>query len=133
MNSAGDSWAWTSASTTSMPSSLSLRSLWRGAVSVTSGSFLVQRPAAVDHDGLAGDEGGLVAGKEDGEVAYVLRVAAALEGLLLEDAAVERLLIGVDSFGVGREGAGRDGVDGDAVGTDLARERAREADDRALR
>src|ERR687896_1716627 len=101
MSSAGDSWTGTSASTRSMSSSLSLRSLWRGAVSVTSGSFLVHRPAAVDHDGLAGDEGGLVAGEEGGEVAYVLRVAAALEGLLLEDAAVEGPPIGGEPVGGG--------------------------------
>src|SRR5918997_4259338 len=127
MSSPGDSWTWTSASTTRMSSSLSLRSLCRGAVSVTSASFLVHRPAAVDHDGLAGDEGAFVAGEEGGQVSDVLGGAAALEGLLLEDAAVEGFLVGVDPLGVGRKGAGRDRVHGNAVGPDLACERAGEA------
>src|SRR5215213_2453705 len=115
-----------------MSSSFSLRSLGRTAVSVTSDSFLVHRPAAVDHDGLAGDEGGGVAGEEGDQVPDILRGAAALEGLLFEDAAVERLLVRVDPLCVGREGAWGDSVDGDALGPDLAGERAGKADDPAF-
>ena len=66
----------------------------------------MHRPAAVDHDGLARDEGGGVAGEEGDQVPDVLRGATALEGLLLQYAAVERLLVGVDPLCVGREGAG---------------------------
>src|SRR5215217_1085385 len=115
-----------------MSSSFSLRSLVCAAVSVTSASFLVHRPAAVDHDGLARDKGGGVAGEEGGQVPDVLRGPAALEGLLLQNAAVERLLVGVDPLCVGREGAGGDRVDGYTVGSDLAGERAGEADNGAF-
>src|SRR5215203_4747325 len=135
MSLSGDSWTWTSQSTTRMSSSLSLRSLFSIAASATvrSSLSLAHHPAAVDADGLARYEGGCVGGEEGDEVPDIFRRAAALDALLFKHPAVVAFLIRVDLLRVRGEGAWRYGVHVDVVGTDLAGERAREADDASLR
>src|SRR5215211_8167067 len=130
----GDSWTCTSQSTTSMSSSLSLRSLVCVAASakIPPWFVLAHHPSAVDTDGLARNERRSVGGEERYEVAYIFRRAAALDALLLEYPAVVAFLVGVDLLGVRGEGAWRYGVDVDVVGADLAGERAREAHDASL-
>src|ERR687897_1273501 len=126
----GDSWTCTSQSTTSMSSSLSLRSLVCVAASakIPPWSYLAHHPSAVDADGLARYEGGRVGGEKRDEVADVFGRSAALDALLLEHPAVVAFLVGVDLLGVRGEGARRYGVDVDVVRADLAGERARKAD-----
>src|SRR5215203_1236438 len=127
----GDSWTCTSQSTTSMSSSLSLRSLVRVAASakIPPWSYLAHHPSAVDTDSLARYERRGVGGEERYEIAYIFRRAAAFDALLFEHPAVVAFLIGVDLLGVRGEGARRYGVDVDVVRADLAGERARKADD----
>src|SRR5215210_893702 len=127
----GDSWTCTSQSTTSMSSSLSLRSLVCVAASakIPPWFVLAHHPSAVDTDGLARNERRSVGGEERYEVAYVFRRAAAFDALLFEYPAVVAFLVGVDLLGVRGEGSGSYGVAVDVVGADLAGERARKADD----
>src|SRR6266540_7510005 len=66
---------------------------------------LVHRPAAVDDDRLAGDEGGCVTPQEDDGVADVLRRPTPLQALLLEDPVAVLLRVRVDLLRLGREGA----------------------------
>src|SRR5918911_2077639 len=87
-------------------------------------------PAAVDVEGLAGDEARAVGAEEEERLGDVLRPAPALERLVVEDEARVALRVGVDLLGVGREGAGGDRVDRDAVGPELARPGPGEADQR---
>src|SRR5215211_5972701 len=131
----GDSWTCTSQSTTSMSSSLSLRSLVRVAASakIPPWSYLAHHPSAVDTDSLACYERRGVGGEERYEVAYIFRRAAAFDALLFEHPAIVAFLVGVDLLGVRGEGSWGYGVDIDVVGADLAGERARNADDATFR
>src|SRR5215207_1930241 len=131
----GDSWTCTSQSTTSMSSSLSLRSLVRVAASakIPPWSYLAHHPSAVDTDSLACYERRGVGGEERYEVAYIFRRAAAFDALLFEHPAIVAFLVGVDLLGVRGEGSRSYGVDVDVVGADFAGERARKADDATFR
>ena len=82
---------------------------------------------AADHDGVAGDEGGIVAGQESDDGCKLGRLADTLHGqgidLLLQN------LGGLGFQHIRVDHAGHDGVDGDVLAGGLQRQRTGEAVD----
>src|SRR5215207_3969878 len=96
-------------------------------------------PAAVDADGLAGDEGGLFRGEVGDPRGDLVGLAEAAHrdclGTLAEagfEIVAVFAAVGADRAR-GADRAGADRIDGDAEGREVERQRFREADDRRLR
>src|SRR5690606_31238248 len=94
---------------------------------------LPQRPAAVNDQGLAGDERGGVTAEEGDRVADVPRHAAPLQALVGKYLLVVRGGIGGGGFGGGRARAGQHRVDCNGLRPEFARERPGEPHDGPLR
>jgi hypothetical protein len=89
--------------------------------------------AAVDHDRVAGDEGGGGAGEVDDRADHVLGHLVTLNRAGLNRRVAELLdHLGVLADAVRHREPGRDAVDTNAIGAELLRERARERHDRTL-
>src|SRR6185503_1271569 len=98
-------------------------------------SPLEELRAAVDHDRLAGDELAGIAGEIEDGAGEILGFEIALQRLILADRDHALLEFGAEEFlgPFGQYGGGRDRVDADPVAPELARQRARDPDDRRLR